>query len=346
MANVRALRVQPKPTPSALAVAVIGVGNVGSALVRQLHAARRLKSASPQLVAICNSSQMLLHRLSTPHIGESWQADLVNGEKVNLEALTAYLERQPGPVAIVDATASQNIAARHKDWLRRGIHVVTANKLACSSPWSDYQQLRQAAQTGARYHYETTVGAGLPILGVLRDFVETGDEILRVEGILSGTLSRLAIALERGADFDSTLRQLQQDGYTEPDPAIDLAGTDVARKLIILARVAGVPMDIEQVETRAFGNDVSELRRQFATAAYAGKVLRYVARLERRVAVIHAQVGLAEYAREHVFAQAKAGDNMIQITTQRYLDNPLIIQGPGAGREVTAAGIFADLLKI
>lgn len=340
MANASAASRRP------LAVALVGVGNVGSTLLTQLQRARTARQGLPQLLAVCNSRRMVLRRDPASWQDDAWQRRLEDGESSDLDALTEHVERHDGPVAIVDATASGAIAARHTAWLSRGIHVVTANKLACAAPLPEYRRLSAAAGGSARYLYETTVGAGLPVLGVLGDFVATGDEVRSVEGILSGTLSRLAAALERGEPFAATLRKLQRDGYTEPDPSVDLAGTDVARKLVILARVAGVPLDLDGIDATPFGSDGDLLRERFAQAAARGNVLRYVARLDKSTPAVRASVGLEEYPASHAFARVKPGDNIIQITTERYRDNPLIIQGPGAGREVTAAGIFADLLRI
>lgn len=345
MASVNTLRA-PEPSLDRLLVAVIGNGNIGSTLISQLTCTQRFRMQGPYLVAVCNSRRMLLKQDTSPWSDKHWQQRLPHGETCDLDTLTTYLEYQAQPVAIVDATASAAIANRHPSWLRRGIHVVTANKLAISSSPEDFQQLTSAMQGRARYLYETTVGAGLPILGVLRDFVATGDEVIRVEGILSGTLSRLAIALEQGADFDATVRQLQHDGYTEPDPAIDLSGIDVARKLVILARAAGLTLNLDQIDLTPFRFDRELLRQKFANAAAQGKVLRYVAQLHQQNGVIGARVGLVAYPADHGFARINRGDNIVQITTERYRTHPLVIQGPGAGREVTAAGIFADLLKI
>jgi bifunctional aspartokinase / homoserine dehydrogenase 1 len=204
------------------------------------------------------------------------------------------------------------------------------------------------------------VGAGLPVIQTLRDLLDTGDEVHSVEGIFSGTLAWLFNRHDGKIPFSALLREAHAQGYTEPDPRDDLSGTDVARKLVILAREAGwgmslnevivenlVPASLRDVNREEFMQRLEEFdsvmlaRLQEATRAH--KVLRYVARLDRGG---KAQVGLVELPREHAFANIRLTDNIVQFSTKRYRDNPLVVQGPGAGPEVTAAGVFADLLRV
>jgi aspartokinase/homoserine dehydrogenase 1 len=213
---------------------------------------------------------------------------------------------------------------------------------------------------GGRFRYEATVGAGLPVIQTLRDLLDTGDEVHSIEGIFSGTLAYLFNRYDGSEPFSKLLLQAKQLGYTEPDPRDDLSGLDVARKLVILAREIGwqsslesvqleslVPEGLVKVTPLAFLERASELdapmAERLARARAGGHLLRYVARLDHGG---QAHVGLTELSPEHPFAKIRLTDNIVQFTTKRYRDNPLIVQGPGAGPEVTAAGVFADLLRI
>ncbi|MEP7044703.1 MAG: bifunctional aspartate kinase/homoserine dehydrogenase I, partial [Dokdonella sp.] len=205
-----------------------------------------------------------------------------------------------------------------------------------------------------------TVGAGLPVISTLRDLLDTGDELIAAEGIFSGTLAWLFNRYDGSQPFSELVREAHSLGYTEPDPRDDLSGTDVARKLVILAREAGVGLDLADVaveslvpeclrglDAATFMQQLSELDApiadRHARAQRNGHVLRYVARLDSSG---HASVGLAELDGDHAFAHLRLTDNIVQFTTRRYRDNPLVVQGPGAGPEVTAAGVFADLLRV
>ena len=262
---------------------------------------------------------------------------------------------------IVDCSASDAVAAHYAGWLAAGIHVITPNKHAGAGALDRYQAIRAAKATGAsRFRYEATVGAGLPVISTLRDLLDTGDELHAVEGIFSGTLAWLFNRYDEQTPFSTLLHEALAQGYTEPDPRDDLSGTDVARKLVILAREAGwelsladvivenlVPeslrkIDREQFMQRANEIDAAMLMRLTGANA-ANQVLRYVAHLDRSG---KARVGLVQLPRDHAFANIRLTDNIVQFSTKRYRDNPLVVQGPGAGPEVTAAGVFADLLRV
>jgi aspartokinase/homoserine dehydrogenase 1 len=352
-------------SPQTISVGLVGPGNVGKAFVRQLAAAReRLKRDSNvdlRLRGIATSRAMWL--------GESAVAPL--------QAL-AGLESAPMPLdmprfadhvradhiphaVILDCSASGAVADRYAEWLARGIHVAVANKQAGAGSIERFDAIRRAAQAGgARWRYEATVGAGLPILGTLRDLVDTGDELHAVEGILSGTLAWLFNTYDGREPFSELVRRAKDMGFTEPDPRDDLSGLDVARKLVILAREIGwstqiadvrveglVPDRLARVEVAEFLERLSELDgaigARFESARAQGHVLRYVGRLSSSG---EARVGLAELRADHAFAHGRLTDNIVQFTTARYRDNPLVVQGPGAGPEVTAAGVFADVLRI
>jgi aspartokinase/homoserine dehydrogenase 1 len=351
-------------SPQTFAVGVIGPGKVGAALLEQLGAAQ------PQLLgkanldlrlrAIASSKTMLLDERG---ISGDWRARFESkGEALDLDRFTAHLVGSHLPhLVIVDCSASPAVADRYAAWLAAGIHVVTPNKQAGSGPSARFDAIREAAgASGARFRYEATVGAGLPVISTLRDLIDTGDAVISVEGIFSGTLAWLFNRFDGSVPFSQLVAEARGLGYTEPDPRDDLSGIDVARKLVILAREAGRAMTLEQVDVeslvpdalRAGGVDdfmarLGEVDGAFssklADAKAAGEVLRYVARLD---AEGRASVGLVALPDTHAFAHLRLTDNIVQFTTRRYCDNPLIVQGPGAGPEVTAAGVFADVLRV
>ena len=263
--------------------------------------------------------------------------------------------------AIIDCSASNAVAEYYPQWLAAGIHVITPNKQAGAGPLDRYEAIRSArAHGGARFRYEATVGAGLPVISTLRDLLDTGDELIAIDGILSGTLAWLFNKFDGSVPFSELVREAHALGYTEPDPRDDLSGTDVARKLVILAREAGMPLSLGDVDVQSlvperlrdadrdgFMASLHELDAPMLSAYDAardrGCVLRYVARLQQDG---KARVALLELPDDHAFAHQRLTDNCVQFTTRRYRDNPLIVQGPGAGPEVTAAGVFSDLLRL
>lgn len=348
-----------------VSVGVAGPGLVGSALIEQLRAAApRLRATANldlRVRAITNSRHLLTDERSLDLV--DWQADLGRAPPGDLEQFAAHVAAPHLPHAvIIDCSASSAVADHYPAWLGAGIHVITPNKQAGSGPGARLASIRQAQRArGARFRYEATVGAGLPVISTLRDLVDTGDQILAVEGIFSGTLAYLFNRYDGREPFSALVADARARGYTEPDPRDDLSGVDVGRKLTILARELGMDLELDQVVIESLvpatlaGVDKDEflarlseldepMAAQLVDARVGGKVLRYVARLD--VEAGRAAVGLVALPVNHAFAHIRLTDNVVQFTTRRYRDNPLVVQGPGAGPEVTAAGVFADLLRV
>jgi aspartokinase/homoserine dehydrogenase 1 len=352
-------------SPHTISLGLVGPGAVGSVLLDQLasQAVRLTRDfhIDLRLRAVMTSKAMALSDSAIP-LG-AWREALDAGKRPDMLAFEDHVNAEHLPHAVIlDCSASDEVAEQYPRWLAAGIHVVTPNKRANSGPLELYDALNEARRAaGSHYLYEATVGAGLPIIQTLRDLRETGDEIRRIEGILSGTLAYLFNVWDGTQPFSAVVRDAKANGYTEPDPRDDLSGTDVARKLVILGREMGLRLELSGVELEglipsslgACGVDefmarVSELdapmlaRLQAATAK--GCVLRYVAALD--AAAGKATVGLVELDRAHPFANINLTDNVVRFVTSRYDRNPLVVQGPGAGPAVTAGGVFADLLRV
>lgn len=352
-------------SPQAVSIGIVGPGGVGGQLLDQLAGEiPRLFTQSRvdlRVRALAGSRRMLLAPRAVDLA--DWRDALEQGESTDLDAFAAHVQAEHLPHAvIIDCSGVADVAARYTDWLARGIHVITPSKLAASGPLEDWRRLQETRRAaGTRYLGETTVGAGLPIIQTLRDLRQTGDDIIAIEGILSGTLAFLFNGYDGGKPFSSIVREARALGFTEPDPRDDLSGRDVARKVVILAREMGLELELEQVEveslvpTELAGGTIDEfldglaawderMLARLETARARQHVLRYVARLDGRNG--RAAVGLEELPADHPFAYARLTDNVVQFVTQRYRDNPLVVQGPGAGPGVTAAGVFADLLRL
>ncbi|NKI33689.1 bifunctional aspartate kinase/homoserine dehydrogenase I [Wenzhouxiangella sp. XN79A] len=346
-----------------LSIGVIGPGQVGRALLAQLRdAAPRLAAASGidlRIRAVANSSRMVLAEERIDHA--SLDGDLAGGLALDFDRLAGHVHAERLPHAVlIDCTASAVPPGHYAEWLDAGIHVITPNKQAGAGDLARYRALRALDARGpARWRYEATVGAGLPVIQTLRDLIDSGDRVDMIEGIFSGTLAWLFNRFEPGTAFSALVREAHAAGYTEPDPADDLSGLDVARKLVILGRELGLDLAIDDVEIEPLLPD-ADLRGADAVfealpsldagmaarrerAAEQGACLRYTARL---TADGTARVGLEELPGDHPFAHLALTDNVVAFRTARYCDNPLIVQGPGAGPAVTAAGVFSDLLRI
>ncbi|MEJ0040115.1 MAG: bifunctional aspartate kinase/homoserine dehydrogenase I [Gammaproteobacteria bacterium] len=352
-------------SPHTLSIGIIGPGTVGRVLLEQLASqAPRLSEkfkVNLRVRGILASKRMVL---SDTGIDLSrWKEVLdANGVPADLDRFVEHVRVDYLPhTVLIDCTANEAIGRRYQEWLARGIHIVTPNKKANSGDLDYYHSLHATRRnSGAHYLYETTVGAGLPVVQTLRDLRDTGDDITSIEGIFSGTLAYLFNVYDGRTAFSDIVKDAKQRGYTEPDPRDDLSGTDVARKLIILGRESGldlrlsdvkveslVPAGLESGSIEDFLEKLpkydSNMRERYEAAKGRGKVLRYVGRLTSDG---KATVGLVELDAKHAFANIALTDNVVRFATRRYCNNPLIVQGPGAGPEVTAGGVFADLLRL
>ncbi len=353
-------------SPNTVSIGLIGPGVVGGALLDQLASqverlARDFK-LDLRVRGIATTKQM--HLAKSEVAITNWRDALQSGsETADLKRFAEHVHADHLPHAIIiDCSASSEVAKCYPEWLAAGIHVVTPNKKANSAEMAFYDRLQASRRNGgAHYLYEATVGAGLPIIQTLRDLRETGDEIRRVEGILSGTLAYLFNVWDGQQPFSTVVRDAKAKGYTEPDPRDDLSGIDFARKIVILGREMGLRLEMSHVQLEGLVPaaltkcsvdeflahlpefDAPMLKRLQAARA-RDKVLRYVGSLD--AASGKAAVGLVELDRSHTFANINLTDNVVRFTTSRYNQNPLVVQGPGAGPDVTAGGVFADLLRV
>ena len=345
-------------------VALLGTGNVGSAVWARLAAWNGTPLATRlSLVHVANSRYAISNRLGVPDRGNAL-LQAPGAHRSSLESVAPALAGK-GERIVIDATASEAVAERHAEWLAQGIHVVTACKLGQGTHLSRWRGIREACRIGgSRYGDSATVGAGLPLLRSIRDLRAGGDRIHAIAGVLSGSLAWLFHHYDRGFDdgtrpFSALVRQAREAGYTEPDPREDLSGEDVRRKLLILARAAGVELEAPQVEVASLvppalaalaQGDVdaalpaldAPLRARYAEACKRGEKLRFIARLEDG----RARVGLESLAADDPLAGGAGTDNRVAIWSDRYRAQPLVIQGPGAGAEVTAAALLDDVLRI
>ena len=355
------------PAAPSLDVYVAGLGHVGGALLDQIAG---LPGRPVRLVGACTRQRSALDLAGLDAAAPDLDAGPPDWSGV-VSALAGHARQRP--TAFVDATGSSEAADWVEPALAAGVSVVTPSKLASTRSQASYDRLQQLAAGRVHYRYETTAGAGLPIVATVEALVATGDRVRRLRGVLSGTMTYLFGQIERGVGFSDAVRRAYVQGFTEPDPRDDLSGVDVARKLLILARSAGLraePGDVEVeslVPPEALGVPVTlatdamavadeRWASRVAQAQTEGRRLRYVAELDfaepdlalGTLASMSARlsVGVRAVPADSALGRLGGTDNLVEITTDRYAASPLVVQGPGAGPAVTAAGVLADLLGV
>ncbi len=343
---------------------ICGVGTVGGSLLEQIHSQQeRLKQERGlklKVVGIANGHKAFFtregidldnYRNELEEKGIPSSSEVLHDEIIGMNIFNSVF---------VDCTASEDIATLYKDFLSHNISVVAANKIAASSEYDVYAELKQIArQRGVKFLFETNVGAGLPVINTINDLINSGDRILRIEAVVSGTLNYIFNTISADMPLSSTIRKAKEEGYSEPDPRIDLSGKDVIRKLVILAREAGYRLDQKDVEKNLFIPDsyfegslddfwekIPRLDAEFESRRRKleeeGKRWRFVATLDNGTGM----VSLQEVDSRHPFYNLEGSNNIILLTTERYNEYPMLIQGYGAGASVTAAGVFADIMSI
>lgn len=347
---------------STISVGVVGFGLVGKELAAQVAAQRQALRSEGIEVNIVAAARSKVMRLGSLDAAE---------QTADLGAFSDFMASQPGTRVIVDCTADDAPAELYASWLASGANVVTPNKKAGSGPLERYKAIRAAEKAGgAKFFYEATVGAGLPVLTTLQDLNRSGDTVHQIEGICSGTLSFLFNQFSASKPWSTVVAEAAAAGFTEPDPRDDLGGVDVQRKITILARECGLDLELDDVPVESlvpaplhdwepssselsaglatsFINQIKpydgEMTSRAEAAAARGEVLRYVGSVD--VANGTASVGLQSLPLNHPFAATQHADNVIAFATERYTPRPLVVQGPGAGAAVTAAGVFGDILR-
>jgi bifunctional aspartokinase / homoserine dehydrogenase 1 len=343
---------------------LIGIGNVGKNLLQQVQSQKNKLLEDHRLkvnvTGIANSRKMLINADGIDL--ENFRTELdSNGQPYTIDDFVLQMAKlNLRNSVLIDCTANENVAAIYHKVFDYYVSVVTANKIACSSEYEVYNHLKnKARKKGVRFMFETNVGAGLPIINTINDLIRSGDKILKIEAVLSGTLNFIFNTLSEDIPLSKAILLAKEKGYSEPDPRIDLSGTDVIRKLLILARESGYTTEKEEVQINSFlppecfegtleefwvkvkkFDTEFENKRKFLAAE--NKKLRFVASLDRGKPSIE----LKEVTSDHPFYHLEGSNNIITLTTERYYEQPMIIKGYGAGAEVTAAGVFADVIRV
>ena len=343
---------------------VTGVGNVGGKLLEQICSQEKYLYINLHLkirvMGLSNSKKMILS--DNPIALKNWKFSLENGVKADRTLFFKHIKSKNLRNSIfIDNTASQSISKEYSKYLNSSIGVVTCNKIACSDDLKNYKKLKSISRKfNSPFLFETNVGAGLPIINTLNNLVASGDRILKIQAVLSGSLNFIFNNFKNGVSFSDVVLKAEKLGFTEPDPKNDLSGVDVARKILILARESGLDIEMDQVKNNSFlpeesvnsfskaefyislENKSNHFNNILKDAEAKKCKLKYVAELENGIA----SVGLKHINQDHDFYNLEGSDNIILFYTNRYADQPLVVRGAGAGSEVTAAGIFADIIRI
>ena len=348
-----------------LNIFIVGVGNVGRKLVDQLKKQEQFllehSNVQVRITGVANSRKMLFADNGSAINLDTWQEDLEQAEQMNLEKFVeTVIDKNMRNAVFVDVTANAEVAKVYKQLLEKSISVVACNKIAASSAYDNYKALKSTAnEFNALYLFETNVGAGLPVIGTLNDLRKSGDVVNKIQAVLSGTLNFVFNNYDGSVPFAEVVRQAQKEGYTEPDPRLDLGGTDVMRKILILAREAGEQIEMEDITNNGFlpascfdgsvEDFYAEMLRQeahfkalYEDAHSRGCKLKFVAQYENGKAA----VGLQHIPADSDFYHLYGKDNIVLFYTQRYPVQPLVVKGAGAGADVTASGVFADIIRV